>query len=346
MSQHPGGRRVTMRDVAEAVGVSTQTVSRVLNDAPAVRPETRAAVLECMRRLGFRPNLSARALALGYHGRIGVTWAVEEAQGVGPVVTAVQEAAGAAGLAVGLAPVARSCVAEVEAAHALLLDEGVDALVVVTSRGLPTSPTPPRGGPSVPRVVVGPAPLDAAHDRWVLVDHEAGSHLTTRHLLDLGHRSVAHVAGRLGDPAAHQAAAGWLRAHREVGAVPGPVVQGDWSAASGYDAGRRLVEARVRAVAVADDVMALGLLLALHEAGCPAPTGMSVTGQGGSLLGPWTWPGLTSTTHDPAAVAAEVLRWCQHPEAVAGRPVPPPRLVVRGSSVAAAACRAGTRDVS
>jgi DNA-binding LacI/PurR family transcriptional regulator len=113
----------------------------------------------------------------------------------------------------------------------------------------------------------------------VAVDQFAGAAAATRHLLELGHRTVWHIAGPGDWYESRQRIAGWLHAMEEARAEPRNPLVGDWSARAGYELGRRLMnEPRVTAVFVANDQMALGLLRVLHEAGRRVPGDVSVVG--------------------------------------------------------------------
>jgi DNA-binding LacI/PurR family transcriptional regulator len=113
----------------------------------------------------------------------------------------------------------------------------------------------------------------------VTVDQVAGAAAATRHLLELGHRTVWHVAGPADWLEARQRVDGWMAALEAAGAAPPPLVAGDWSASSGYEIGKRLASVRdVTAVFAANDQMALGILRAMHEAGRDVPRDLSVVG--------------------------------------------------------------------
>jgi DNA-binding LacI/PurR family transcriptional regulator len=113
----------------------------------------------------------------------------------------------------------------------------------------------------------------------VAVDQFAGAMAATRHLLELGHRTVWHVAGPADFLEARQRIDGWAAAIEEAGADAPPLLSGDWSPRSGYELGRRLATVRdVTAIFAANDQMALGILRALHEAGRSVPREVSIVG--------------------------------------------------------------------
>jgi DNA-binding LacI/PurR family transcriptional regulator len=171
------------------------------------------------------------------------------------------------------------------------------------------------------------------------VDQVAGARLATRHLLDLGHRTVHHVAGPLDSQEARGRVEGW-RAELEAAGAPVPEhLRGDWTPSSGYAAGQQLAE-RIRAgedvtaVFLANDQMALGLLAAFHENGIEAPDDVSVVGFDDLPESPYFTPPLTTVRQDFAElgrrgvqlVLARLRGEDLHPRAV------PAQLVVRAST--------------
>jgi DNA-binding LacI/PurR family transcriptional regulator len=113
----------------------------------------------------------------------------------------------------------------------------------------------------------------------VTVDQVAGAAAATRHLLELGHRTVWHIAGPADFLEARERIDGWQSALEAAGADVPPVLSGDWSARSGYELGQRLATVSdVTAVFAANDQMALGMLRALHEVGRQVPRDISIVG--------------------------------------------------------------------
>ena len=267
-----------MDDVARLAGVSKQTVSRVLNDNPAVRPETREAVLEAMRTLGYRPSRSARSLASGRTRMLGVISFDAARYGPASTLTAINTAAQDAGYLVSSIALDTADRDTVVQAVDRLSAEGADGIIAIApqrrvgkrARARPTSTS---------RWCAGQRPR-RRHPRGHRGLHGAGARLATEHLLDLGHRhGLAHRRARpAGPPPTAGPRAGarpWTKAGAEV---PEPLV-GDWSADSGYELGRRLVgDPDVTAVFASNDQMALGALRAFHEAGRRVPDDVSVVG--------------------------------------------------------------------
>jgi DNA-binding LacI/PurR family transcriptional regulator len=302
MVQHPrarnGGSRPSMADVAAVAGVSHQTVSRVLNDSPLVRPDTRERVLAAIRELGYRRNNAARALATSRSGRIGMVSAHLALHGPSMIATAVQQAGYEAGYDVALVGVLEFSEKSLRDAVDRLLDQDVEAIVVAVAHrdAVPLVRGLPLPVPVVLAQGIAPGAAMAAG-----IDQDVGALLATEHLLDLGHRVVAHVSGPLDWVEAGQRRAGWHRAHEQRDLLPGPDLEGDWSAASGYQAGLRIGRAGdVTGVFVANDTMALGVLKALHECGRRVPQDVSVVGFDDVPEAAYLWPPLT-TVNQPFA---------------------------------------------
>jgi len=267
-----------MSDVALVAGVSHQTVSRVLNDHPSVRDETRQRVLEAIAASGYRRNTAARALVTRRSGTIGVVTSGSALFGPTSTLIAIENAARDAGRFVSVATVARWEAEAMRRALEHFLDQGVDGVVVVAGHDDAVDAVLRFASP-VPVVMVGPPAPAGPGPRTAAVDQYAGARAAVRHLLDLGHRHVTHVAGPAHWLDARRRVSGWEDELRAAGIEPGDPLRADWSADSGYRAGRRLVEEGVpTAVFAANDQLALGLLHAFAEAGVRIPGHVSVVG--------------------------------------------------------------------
>jgi DNA-binding LacI/PurR family transcriptional regulator len=329
-----GGRRTpSMADVAARAGVSHQTVSRVLNDSPLVRDETRSRVLEAIEELGYRRNSAARMLATNRSGRIGMVSAHLALHGPSSIAVAVQEAGHAAGYEVSLVGLSDFSAEALRSAVDRLLDQAVEALVVAVAHRDALDLTRSLELP-IPVVVV--QGVTAGEAMAAGIDQEAGGVLATEHLLDLGHRRVAHVTGPLDWVEAGQRRAGWLHAHESRGLQPGRELAGDWSAHSGYDCGIEVVDdPDVTAVVVANDAMALGLMRALHERGRRVPDDISVVGFDDVPEAEFYWPPLTTVSQAfselgrrAVELTVQALTGTEPPAAELVRP----ELVVRAST--------------
>ncbi len=295
-------RGPSIEDVARLAGVSAQTVSRVSTGAENVRPGTRTKVLDAMDRLGYSPNTAARALRNGAYGAIGLLAHRFERTGEALTTEGVIEAAQAQDYAVTIVDVGHAD-SGWEGAAQRLTHQAIDGLVIIRAEtATPESLALPAGLP----VVVSDTRLVGRHPA-VVADQVNGSTAAVRHLLDLGHATVHHVAGPVdSEPAAARAEA-WERTLREAGIRPPELRRGDWTAASGYAHGRELPD-DATAVYCANDEMAIGLMRALHERGRRVPDDVSVVGFDGIALGEYTWPPLTTVRQNFHTIGQELVR--------------------------------------
>ncbi|MDT0446532.1 LacI family DNA-binding transcriptional regulator [Streptomyces sp. DSM 41886] len=323
-----------MADVARLAGVSSQTVSRVSNGHPTVVEATRLQVLAAMKELGYRPNSAARALKSGEFRTLGVILFTLSTTGNVRTLEAIASSAAHEGYAVTLLPVAAPTQDEVRGAFTRLGELAVDAFIVIMEVHLLDTATVSLP----PGVQVVVADSDAG-DRYSVVDTDqaGGTREAVRHLLDLGHRTVWHLAGPEESFAAQRRADAWRATLTEAGRESPPPVRGDWSAESGYRAGLRLAdEPGCTAVFTANDQMALGLLHALHEKGRAVPGDISVVGfddipEAASFI-----PPLTTIHQDFAQVGRllveGVLRQLRTDAPERGTTLVPTRLVVRSTT--------------
>jgi DNA-binding LacI/PurR family transcriptional regulator len=323
-----------MADVGRRAGVSHQTVSRVVNDSRHVRPETRRRVLEAMRELGYRPNPLARGLVTGRSNMLGVVSFDTTLYGPASTLLGIERAAHEAGYFIVVATLRALNRSSVTEAVERLRFQGVDGILVIaplkaTAEALLDAPE------GFPLVAVEAGPLDSIP--VVEVDQFAGAAAATRHLLDLGHERVWHVAGPAEFLESEERVRGWQATLRAAGALVPPVLAGDWSARAGYDLGRRLsADRHVTAIFVSNDQMALGVLRAMHEAGRPVPGNVSVVGFDDIPEAPYFTPPLTTVRQDFDEIGVRSLQLLVG-EIETGRRLPSnprvqPELVVRSST--------------
>lgn len=326
-------RLPVMADVARLAGVSHQTVSRVVNGRTNLRPETRDRVLRAIEQLGYRPNTAARSLVTRRSGTIGVIGSRSGFWGPSTVHRAIQSAGRDAGFFVSSVNVPALRRDDVVGAMEHLRDQHVEGIVLIAATDDAVDAVRARADRGVPVVVVEG---DAARAEWTVgVDQAAGAEAATRHLIELGHRRILHLAGPSSWTEARARSAGYRRAMDVAGLLAPGTVDGDWSARSGFEAGARVAAAHdVTAVFCANDQMALGLLRALSEAGRRVPDDVSVVGFDDIPEAAYLIPPLTTVRQDFDAVgrrAIEILRAAMG-EGPAPERLIPAELVVRASS--------------
>jgi DNA-binding LacI/PurR family transcriptional regulator len=254
-----------MTDVAAVAGVSHQTVSRVLNDPEAVRPATRARVEAAIRQLGYIRNTAARALVTRRTRLIGVVNPGQALFGPANTTVAIEEAAREAGYTTTLAVMRDADAATVGAALESFQELGVEGIVViapVTRVALAAKEL----SATLPVVIVAAGLRESSSLHVVAVDQEVGARLATRHLIDLGHREILHVAGPNDWFDARSRIVGWRDELLEAGLEPPPIISGGWGPEDGLSIGRTLARERrlPSAIFAANDMLALGLLRAFH----------------------------------------------------------------------------------
>jgi DNA-binding LacI/PurR family transcriptional regulator len=285
-----------MGDVAKVAGVSHQTVSRVINDSEHVAPQTRARVLEAMHELGYRPNAIARALVTGRSQTVGVVSFDTTLYGPASTAFGIERAAHRAGYFTNTVSLQSLDLPSIDTAVTRLAGQGVEGILVIAAE-LTTVDALAELPRDVPLVAVEAGPDDGTS--VVAIDQRGGAEAATRHLLELGHRTVFHIAGPSDWQEANLRLAGWRRALARAEAEPPPALIGDWSPRSGYELGRRLLEtAEVTAIFVANDQMALGVLRAMHEAGRRVPYDVSVVGFDDIPESAYFTPPLTTVRQD------------------------------------------------
>lgn len=326
-------RPPAMSDVAARAGVSHQTVSRVLNDHPSVRPETRERVLEAITALGYRRNTAARALVTRRSGTIGVVTTGSPYFGPTSTLIAVEEAAREHGYFVSVATLTAFDQASVSRAIEHFLSQAVEGVIVIAPQAEVRDALEPYAD-QVPLVTIAAGFAEGLGFHTMSVDQELGARLATRHLLDLGHRTVTHLAGPQDWLDARARVIGWRAELAESGAEPGVLITGDWDADRGYEVGRRLArEGAPTAVFAANDQLALGLLRAFFEAGVSVPGDVSVVGFDDIMGSQHFIPPLTTVRQDFTALGRrclDMLRSAMANEQLDHTPVEP-YLVVRES---------------
>ncbi|NYI07705.1 LacI family DNA-binding transcriptional regulator [Allostreptomyces psammosilenae] len=323
-----------MRDVARLVGVSHQTVSRVLNNHPSVRRETRERVLAAIRELDYHRNSAARALVTDRSHILGVVTLDLNLVGPASTVSAIERVAREAGYFVSVASASATDEDSMVDAIGRLREQGVEGIVTVAPVDslLAALARVPEEMP-----LVGTGIGHAPGVPMVGVDNYGGAVAATRHLLDLGHATVHHICGPTDWPETRERLKGWRATLTEAGAEVPPVLAGDWSARSGYEAARLIArDPQVTAVFCGNDQMAVGALRALHQAGRAVPGEVSVVGFDGIPEAAYLQPPLTTVAQDFGALGRASLELLINQIATGERPsqhvLHPPRLVVREST--------------
>jgi DNA-binding LacI/PurR family transcriptional regulator len=295
-----GRRPANMVDVAKRAGVSHQTVSRVLNGSTAVKEATRLRVNAAIDELGYRRNLTARALATHRSRTLGVICFDSTLYGPASMLYGIEHAAREMGYYVSVASESTVDTTTLPRALDRLAEQAVEGVVVIAPL--------PETRQALQRLR-GTAPIVAVDGTGglglpvVSVDQYGGARQITAHLLDQGAATVWHVTGAPGWSDTDARLAGWRAELTARGCLIPEPLQGNWTPASGYAAGIELARTPgVRAVFVANDQMALGVLRAFSEAGRGVPDDILVAGFDDVPEAEFYLPPLTTVRQDFATV--------------------------------------------
>jgi len=337
--------RVTIRDVAAHSGVSTQTVSRVINNRPDVAPDTRERVEESIATLGYRPSAVARTLVARRSNSIGVLLAGMGYTGTALTLTGIIDEAASLGLTVLVAELPEGdSLDDPRSAISALVEHHVDGIVMSV----------PAIGQAVDRIkavlVDHREPVvfvkAGVSDRFssVLVNNVAAVEEVVDHLVSIGRTRIGHISGPANWHEAHDRREGWERGLKKHGLAPDLDLyeEGDWTPASGADAMIALLDRNpdLDAVVAANDRMALGALYSLRGRGLRVPEDVAVTGFDDSDEAAWLAPPLTSVGQPLTEMGKQAVRrlWSEfHGNAIPPVAIPlNAELMIRESTVGTA----------
>ena len=297
----------TIYDVARVAGVSTSTVSHVVNGTRHVREETKSRVRQAMDELRFRPNSLARGLVR----QETRTFALIVPDNVNPffaeLARGIEDYGFAAGYNVILCNSDRKSSKEL-AYLDMLISKRVDGIIFMTM-STHLDQLQPLVDNQIPLVT-----FDREYDDTdaVLIDNAQGGHDATRHLLELGHRWIACIGGPDARTRSHDRIRGYEQAlgEADIGANPDLIQAGDWTYQSGQKAVQALwrLDAPPTAIFACNDAMAIGAIAALRQRGLRVPEDVSVVGFDNVSLGAFFDPPLT-TLATPIVEAGQ--RLCQ-----------------------------------
>jgi len=338
-------KKITIRDVAAAAGVSHQTVSRVLNDRPDVAKETRQHVLQVIKELEYQPSAIARSLTQRHSFTLGVVIAGLSYIGPSRTLNGITEQAERMGYSLLLKELPRFDTQDLRPLLNTLIARQIDGILwavpeVGNNRAWLEDQL---GGLPVPTIFMTMQARPGVS--IVAVDNYAGGRMATEHLLEQGYRHIGHITGPLDWWEARQRKAGWQDTLLAAGAPMADLhaEEGNWSLVSGEQAIGRLLASHpeMDAVFVGNDQMALSVLQTVCRQGIRVPQDLAVVGFDGLPEAAHYWPPLTTVYQDQqqlGRIAVEELvrmiessresRAWSEPKAISL----PPELIVRASS--------------
>ena len=325
-------RTANIFDVARLAGVSHQTVSRVLNDLPNVRPATRERVEAAIKQLRYVPSPAARALVTRRSRVIGLITTGGPDYGKSLIALHLGAAAREARYGVSTASMLDADDLALRAAAEMLLRQNVEAIVLIATRSH-TVHTLLAMELGVPLVTV--SSLRLGDVSAVAVDQFRAAKSLTEYLMSLGHRRIHHVSGPADSSDATERIRGWRAALAEGGLAAPEPIEGDWTPTGGFVAGLALADRAPSAVFASNDQTAMGVMHALRTRGLRVPDDVSVVGFDDIPEAEHFEPALTTVRQDFRALGRDAFATVV--EAIESDETPRPvlhlaELVVRGSA--------------
>ena len=296
MISQPG--RITIKHVAKEARVSTQTVSRVINQRPDVAPETRQLVLEVIDRLGYHPSELARSLIHRRSSTLGVVTAGLKYIGPSRTLNGITAKAEELGYAILLKELANFSVDHVRPILKFFLARHVDGILwavpeIGNNRDWLTAGL---SEIQIPFIFLTMEPRPGVPS--LSIDNYAGGVMATQHLLDHGRQKIAHLSGPLDWWEARQRKQAWQETLENAGhrVESHHSIEGNWSSASGYARFQQLLKIYpdMDAIFVANDQMALSVLQIASEVGRRVPEDLAVIGFDDLAESPYFLPPLTT----------------------------------------------------
>lgn len=285
----------TIRDVAQAAGVSVTTVSRHLNKRIALPAPTVSRIDAAIAKLDYRPNVLARRLSTGRTDAIGLVVPEIREPFFAELASAVEDEADRHGYTIFISSTRSARAREVASLHRLR-DHHVDGLILLTNT--PDDGTLAKLIGKRRNVVLLDEDIPAANVPKVFVDNTAGAHRATRHLIEAGHRKIAYLGGPLGLFSSEERFAGYAQAMREAGLslADDHVHRGSFAPAAAYSSTKELLALKSppSAIFATSDYLALGSLRALRDAGVSIPDAMSFVSFDDTMIGDMLTPALTA----------------------------------------------------
>jgi len=338
--------RATIKEVASVAGVSTQTVSRVINERPDVSPETRKKVQEVIKQLSYQPSALARSLISQRSHTLGVVTAGLRHFGPSRTLSGITAAAEEAGYSVLLKELPDYDTEDITPIFQAFLSRHVDGIIwavpeVGENRNWVNDPP---ADIEVPLVYIT---METRSNLTIVsIDNYLGGRMAMEHLLEHGYQRIGHISGPLDWWESRQRLAAWKDALAEAGldAPEKHFVEGNWSAASGALAIEKLFDQypEMDSVFVANDQMALSVMQFFGERGIHIPDEIGVVGFDNIAESAFFFPALTTVQQDQQGVAkiavAEIIKiieadWQGLEPVLPKSVILPPTLIVRQSSL-------------
>lgn len=308
---------VRLKDIAERAGVSIMTVSKVLRDAPDISAATKARVRALASEMGYVPHAMAAGLRTRATRLLGLILPGVVDPIFARVIMALEDRAFEHGFDLFLAHTLGKPERE-ELVIRRLLARRIEGLFVLPVPRLGSAPTiyAELTRLRLPLVVLGPPPAACTGFARVSADEATASREVTRHLLDLGHRRIAFLAGPTVSPSAQARLDGFRRALRDAGVEPDDrlILHAGSTIDDGFQATLELIRESlgVTALQAVDDLVAIGAIKALQSQRIRVPEEVSVAGFGNILTAEHGRVPLTTIRQPKFRLGLEAMDLMQH----------------------------------
>jgi LacI family transcriptional regulator len=334
-------RRLTINDVARLAKVSKKTISRVINNSPLLKQETRERVLKIIEEVGYQPDPQARGLAFRRSFLIGLIYDNPNAQYVIDMQQGILDVIRDSGFELLVHPCSRRQPDFLASIRKFVERQRLFGVVLPPSASEDEALIRLFEEIDCPYARIAAVSLDVPGRMVVTADH-CGAAEAVRHLADLGHRVIGHISGPSSFLSAHERRRGMIEglASRGLTLDERYQAEGGYTFESGLAAARRLLAMKPRPTAIfaGNDEMAAGVYRAAREAGLDIPRDLSVIGFDDSPIADKVWPPLTTVRlpiRQMGALAARKLLAQERGEPLEGQDsAVTPALVVRQSTAA------------
>jgi DNA-binding LacI/PurR family transcriptional regulator len=338
--------RATIKEVASVAGVSTQTVSRVINERPDVSPETRKRVQNIIQELGYQPSALARSLIRQRSHTLGVVTAGLEYIGPSRILSGIAATAEEAGYSLLLKELSHFDEDNIKPIFQALISQHVDGIIWAVPEVGENHSWVGESSPDteIPLVYITMEPR--SNIAAVSIDNYLGGQLAMAHLLDQGYQKTGHISGPLDWWEARQRMNAWIDAVKESGMEfqEDHFVEGNWSPSSGAQAAEKLFDQYpdMDSIFIGNDQMALGAIQVILQKGLQIPEDVGIVGFDNIAESAYFYPALTTVQQDQHEMAnlavAEMIKiieagWQESDQVEPGSIMLPPKLVVRRSSL-------------
>lgn len=328
--------KVNIFDVARKSGLSVVTVSRVINNAGTVREKNRIKVLHAMKELGYSPSAAARSLARGKTGVIGIVIVTLNDSFLDAVVKEINDKMAEHHYLLALFISQED---ENDLHNAIFQEDRVDGMIILSpineeryEQELTRK--------NIPYILVDNQ-QESSLAPSVQVDNFRGGYEATKHLIDLGHVSIAHICGQDSFLSSKERVRGYKEAMSEAGLIP-RIEQGNFDIPSGYEIAERWIKtgSLPTAVFTGDDMMAFGVMDALKNNGLRIPNDLSIVGYDDQLFATQIRPWLTTVRQPVELIGSQAIELLlqkigkkeNDPEAAIKHVKLQPKLIVREST--------------